>query len=125
MAWTQEEAISLCRDIERIAPEFGCHVALTGGCLYKSGARKDLDLLFYRIRSVESIDIAGLFTALRDMLHIRRVTDAEVWCIKARYEGKGIDCFFPECEGGDYTPGDDTSKGNTSPATTNDSPLEF
>jgi len=114
MAWTQQDAIALCREVERIAPEFGCHVALTGGCLYKDGARKDLDLLFYRIRSFESIDIDGLFAALGETLHIRRVTKQDVWCVKARYEGKGIDCFFPECEGGDYTPGDSTGKDDES-----------
>ena len=29
--WTQEDAIKLCRDIEKICPAYGCHVALTGG----------------------------------------------------------------------------------------------
>ncbi len=42
--WTQEEAIELCRIIEDICPQAGCHVALTGGCLYKDGERKDLDI---------------------------------------------------------------------------------
>lgn len=46
MFWTQAEAIALCREIEQICPRFGCHVALTGGCLYKDGPRKDADLLY-------------------------------------------------------------------------------
>lgn len=41
--WTQREAIDLCIKLERIAPAFGAHVALTGGLLYKSGQRKDCD----------------------------------------------------------------------------------
>lgn len=40
--WTQAEAIALCRKIEDVCPAFGCHVALTGGVLYKLGERKDL-----------------------------------------------------------------------------------
>ena len=39
--WTQEQAIALCRKIEAVCPPFGCHVALTGGALYKDGPRKE------------------------------------------------------------------------------------
>ena len=53
-------AVTLCRLIETFAPQYGCHVALTGGCLYKNGDRKDIDVLFYRIRQVEKIDHDGL-----------------------------------------------------------------
>ena len=35
--WTTAEAIALCREIEAICPAFGCHIALTGGLLYKEG----------------------------------------------------------------------------------------
>ena len=52
--WTQEEAIALCKKIESIVPLAGCHVALTGGCLYRDGHRKDLDILFYRIRQIDA-----------------------------------------------------------------------
>ena len=62
-------AVALCREIEKIAPNFGCHVALTGGCLYKDGARKDIDILFYRIRQVEKIDHEGLKQALQAQTH--------------------------------------------------------
>ena len=98
--WTQQEAITLCQQIERICPEFGCHVALTGGTLYKNGPRKDLDILFYRIRQTPEIDIDGLFAALA-VLEIVRVTDQPQWCIKATFGDKHIDCFFPE-EQGEY-----------------------
>jgi hypothetical protein len=46
MRWTLAEAVEVCRQVEAICPPFGCHVALTGGTLYKDGERKDLDLLF-------------------------------------------------------------------------------
>jgi hypothetical protein len=99
MSWTQSEAIDLCRQIEAICPPFGCHVALTGGTLYKEGSRKDLDILFYRIRQVDVIDYDGLFEAL-SKIGVERVNGFG-WCIKCDNFGRTIDCFFPE-EGGEY-----------------------
>ena len=103
MRWNQAEAIKLCREVERVYPDFGCHVALTGGCLYKDGSRKDLDLLFYRIRQAAAIDIEGLFAALA-VLGIERVGGGG-WVIKATWRGHAsIDCFFPEVPSGCYAP---------------------
>lgn len=101
--WTQQQAIDLCRKIEAVAPKYGCHVALTGGTLYKDGERKDADILLYRIRQVEWIDVDGLMLALTEI----GVTPGRDfgWCHKATYEGRNIDFFFPEregVEGGDY-----------------------
>jgi len=90
----------LCREVEAICPNFGCHVALTGGLLYKDGARKDCDLLFYRIRQIDVIDIDGLFDAL-DGIGIGRLSGFG-WCYKAEFQGKPIDCFFPESADGEY-----------------------
>jgi hypothetical protein len=105
--WTLVDAIDLCRRIEAVAPAFGCHVGMTGGVLYKEGPREDLDLVFYRIRQESSIDVQGLFAALA-ILGIQRVTNSddwsERWCIKARFEGRDIDCLFPEAKGGEYPP---------------------
>jgi hypothetical protein len=98
--WTQTEAIALCREVEAVCPAAGCHVALTGGTLYKDGERKDLDLLFYRIRQVPAIDMGMLWDALATIgIEIKRGFG---WCFKAEYHGKSIDCFFPEEDGGDY-----------------------
>lgn len=98
LPWKQADAIALARKIEEICPEFGCHVALTGGLLYKDGNRKDADLLFYRIRQVEQIDRAGLFHALEERLGMTGWRGFG-WCVKAEYQGKPIDCFFPDEEG--------------------------
>lgn len=95
--WTQAEAIDLCCQIERIAPAFGAHVALTGGLLYKTGARKDCDILLYRIRQVERIDEEGLFGALAKIGVTK--TGGFGWCHKAEWHGKPIDFFFPEDDG--------------------------
>ncbi len=100
--WTRDQAIELCRAIEDICPEFGCHVALTGGILYRSGDRKDADILFYRVRQVAQIDSEGLFKA-RAAIGVERVGRPGVsWVVKATWRGKPIDCFFPEVTIGDY-----------------------
>ena len=103
--WTQAEAIELCRRIEEVCPAFGAHVALTGGCLYKDGPRKDCDLLFYRVRQ-RDIDFHGLVGALMGLgLHFNWTTPSLVdfeWCVVAEFQGKRIDLFFPDAPVGDY-----------------------
>lgn len=97
--WTQALAVELCRRIEVIAPKYGCHVALTGGTLYHFGERKDADILFYRIRQVEYIDVLGLMDGLR-LIGVEPGRDYG-WCHKATFEGRPIDFFFPERDGAD------------------------
>ncbi len=84
MKWTQEQAIELCRKIEVLAPKYGCHVALTGGTLYHFGERKDADILFYRIRQVDEIDVDGLMGALGTIGVIPGEDFG--WCHKATYD---------------------------------------
>lgn len=100
--WTLADAVALCTAIEKFAPIFGAHVALTGGVLYAEGPRKDLDLLFYRIRQHAQINVDGLFDALK-LIGVERVTKNAQWCIKATTANgaRKIDCFFPELPLGD------------------------
>ena len=98
--WTQADAIKLCIEIEAICPKFGCHVALTGGALYKQGERKDLDILFYRIRQWDQIDMDGLWQAL-EIIGIKQVSGFG-WCYKCEINGRKIDAFFPEEQCGKY-----------------------
>lgn len=93
--WTLETALPLIREVETICPRFGCHVALTGGTLYKDGMRKDLDLLFYRVRQVEKIDEQGLLDALSSELGIEVVATFG-WVTKATYVLRKLDLFFPD-----------------------------
>ena len=95
--WTQEEAIALCIELERITPKFGAHVALTGGLLYKQGIRKDCDILIYRIRQVDAIDCEAMFAAFKE-IGVNK-TGGFGWCHKAECQGKPIDFFFPEDDG--------------------------
>lgn len=98
--WTLDLAVALCKALEEIAPKFGAHVALTGGTLYKEGPRKDVDILFYRIRQVPVIDVAGLMEAIK-AVGVRPAAD-HGWCYKATFNGMPIDFFFPEREGLEY-----------------------
>lgn len=112
MNWTQQQAVNLCIVVEAVCPPFGCHVALTGGTLYRpTEPRKDCDILFYRIRQVKKVDVDGLFKAL-EVVGLKKVSGFG-WCHKAEYEGKQVDCFFPEEQDG-HTP-DGSSGGQPEP----------
>jgi hypothetical protein len=104
--WTHSEAVDFCTRIEAVCPEFGCHVALTGGNLYKTGPRKDCDVVFYRIRQVPKIDREGLFAALFEKLNVLTTTSQDDWCfvVKGIYEGRSVDFMFPESSQGGYYP---------------------
>lgn len=94
--WNLAEALELVKQIELLCPAAGCHVALTGGVLYKDGERKDLDILFYRIRQTPVIDVPHLFDILESLgIFIR---EGKGWLHKATYQSRGIDIFFPEDE---------------------------
>ena len=100
--WTQAEAVALCRQIEQIAPDYGLHVALTGGLLYKDGPRKDADILLYRVRDWQPGAIAwdALFEELRDKLGIKHDPMQDFgWCKKATWQGRSIDFFNPDDDG--------------------------
>jgi hypothetical protein len=100
--WTLIDAVKVATELERIAPLHGAHVALTGGCLYKTGPRKDLDILFYRIRQVKEIDESGLLAALEDRGF--ELGSRYGWVQKATYDGKPVDLFFPESKNNDKFP---------------------
>lgn len=94
MTWTLEQAVEVCKKVEEFCPKHACHVALTGGTLYKEGERKDLDLLFYRIRQEKTIRVADLFDDLE--ANGFDIKARQGWVVKAIYEGKDVDLFFPE-----------------------------
>lgn len=105
--WMRDQAIDLCRAIEEVAPDFGCHVALTGGLLYKFGPRKDCDLIFYAIRvhgDATNIDKVGLFGALATLGIRRRNPDLEYerFVVKAHHDHGDIDLLFPDVPEGEY-----------------------
>lgn len=92
--WTLENARELIIQIEAFAPAYGAHVALTGGVLYKEGVRKDLDIMFYRIRQVPRIDEAGLIGALKGFGF--DIIKKHGWVTKAKFNGLSVDLLFPD-----------------------------
>jgi hypothetical protein len=92
--WIRAEGIELAREVEAACVPHGCHVALTGGLLYKDGPRKDCDLIFYRVRQVKEIDMRGLWAALA-AIGLHRIK-GNGWIHKAEYSGRNVDCLFPE-----------------------------
>ena len=105
MKWTRQESIELLTKIEQVCPSTGCHVALTGGVLYKKGPRKDLDIIFYRIRQIERIDKDKLFDLLDKKFNIV-ISSKHGWMCKAicKNTNRGIDIFFPETNSNDPYP---------------------
>ena len=99
--WNQQQAIDLCKAVEAVSPDYGFHVALTGGLLYKEGDRKDCDILFYTIRSWCGMgDKIGLLSKLYELgIFINKDCG---FCVKAYYHDKVLDMFFPEEEHGEY-----------------------
>lgn len=98
--WTLDEAVELARRIEIVAPLAGAHIGLTGGCLYKSGPRKDLDFLVYRIRQRKEIDRKKFFAFLEAIdIHIEHDYG---FVVKAVMAGARIDFLFPESPGKYY-----------------------
>lgn len=90
-----QEALTLCRLVEAIAPLYGAHVGLTGGCLYKDGERKDIDLVLYRIRQVEKMDLDGLFKAFEESIGLV-VTKRHGFVNKATWRAFSVDLLIPE-----------------------------
>lgn len=113
--WTQAEAIDLCRKVEPLLQPFGCHVALTGGLLYKDGPRKDCDLIIYRQgldfgkergSFEDEVDRQRLLVALEEagirvIVEYIRVVKCQ---LSERTEDlKMLDLIFPEMDG-EYVP---------------------
>lgn len=87
-------AVDLCREIEKFAPLHGYHVALTGGCLYKDGDRKDVDIMLYKVRQGVPNKLE-LLKAIATMPGMTKPVGRR-WLYKAEYRGKKVDFLFPD-----------------------------
>lgn len=102
--WNLRAALELCSMIEHHPKRGDFHVALTGGCLYRDGYRKDLDLLFYAHEDVELNEnfLTKFLTQNIGMVKVRKCNE---WVTKYTYEGKPIDVFSViRPTDGDYEP---------------------
>jgi hypothetical protein len=93
MKWTLSQSQDLCRKIEKLCPDYGCHVALTGGLLLKDGERKDCDLVFFRIRHIDKINLNLLIEL--EKLGIKNISGGN-WRYVGYYDNKQVDLLFPE-----------------------------
>lgn len=95
--WDLEMASMFCTLLESVAPLHGFHVALTGGCLYKEGARKDCDVILYRIRTDgarSNNDMQDLFNAFEE-LGVVTIGDFG-FVVKAQFCDRSVDFLIPE-----------------------------
>lgn len=103
--WTREQALDLCTLIHNLpSQKFGCHVALTGGLLYKDGPRKDCDLVIYQRGDTKGVrpelDWQGLWAALAEIgLYMNKDCG---YVKKCTYQGLPVDILDPTQDAGDY-----------------------
>jgi hypothetical protein len=103
--WTLQDGIALCTAIHEMpSQKFNCHPALTGGLLYKTGPRKDCDIVIYQRGDVngvrEPIDWPGFWLACEAIgLHLFHDFG---YVKKCRYRDKWVDVFDPTQDSGNY-----------------------
>lgn len=101
--WYRDEAIAFARELEELAAQHDFHVAMTGGCLYKDGPRKDADFVIYRHNTPESIDTAGNMQDRRATFERKLGTCSGATFLHYGYltkvklpDGRGVDLLYPE-----------------------------
>lgn len=92
------EATALCRRMYEVLEPAGYYPALTGGCLYKPGLRKDVDIVIYRHRQRrEAVDMREVMYLLNT---IGIIFDKGFGFVtKAHFNGISIDLLNPEDDG--------------------------
>ncbi len=95
MLATKNEGMELCKILHESLSQKGFYPALTGGLLYKDGARKDIDIIIYRNRQQHAgfemhniehdLNECGVF-----------IDECYGFVTKAKWKGFTIDLFNPE-----------------------------
>lgn len=115
------QIFQMARQLEAITSRHNMHVALTGGYLYRDGARKDVDFVIYRAGGHPCADremfregILRHFTGWRSDCEPHWVDDGEgmgdlidarrVWKFHDMCNNIRVDLIFPEW-GGSYEEG--------------------
>ena len=99
------EGSAICTLIEPVVSQYGHHTALTGGCLYGSPGRKDIDIIIYRRRDLDISEMCKKVDAMIRHLYqsyrMRLISD-HGFVKKFDLDGIPVDCMFPEWVYGDY-----------------------
>ncbi len=99
--WNLDQAIQLCRELEKTASANGFHVALSGSVLRDGKSDKDVDVIVYPHKTNDGLKLDGL---MGTFYSIHRITDwnkrnHEAYgdgkdVFSATQDGKRIDFFF-------------------------------
>lgn len=95
--WVLGDALTLCRMLEPWATMHNCHVALTGGLLYKDGPRKDCDVVVYRRGLCKGEEVLPEFD--RDALtksfkNVLKIVQEFGRVTKCTFDEKPVDLLF-------------------------------
>lgn len=104
LPWVLSDAIELCTLIQSVSQKFNCHPALTGGLLYKTGRRKDCDIVIYQRGDTDGVRPPILWEGLWAALEkLGLFMDADYGYVKkCKWNGKTVDIFDPTKDGGTY-----------------------
>lgn len=97
-----QDAAELCALLEAVATPLGFHVGVGGGCVNKTGERKDIDILVYRrrddIKAGTIFDHKKLHEAFKSVGIGFYSNDArsDRWCSKATWRCFAVDILYPE-----------------------------
>lgn len=97
---TQAQALHLCFNTQKRLQHLKVFVGLTGGCLYKEGNRKDVDLIIYGKNSdkenTNPVDVVDIRDQIIDTLEEAGwyFDYHNTWLSQARYEDVDVDLFF-------------------------------
>src|SRR5688572_1010196 len=95
--WTTKEAISLCTILEPLAAMNNCHIALTGGLLYRTGMRKDCDIVVYRrgmLKGEKELPEFNREEITKSFSRVLTIVNEFTRVTKAAFDGKPVDLLF-------------------------------
>lgn len=93
------QGIALCRALYENLQPIGIFPALTGGLLYKTGFRKDIDIVLFRHRqNVESFETNQENIKEALLKSCVEITGFYGFVTKARWQGIVVDIFNPETQ---------------------------
>lgn len=105
--YTMETAVGIASLLYPYLEEQGLYLAVTGGCLYKAGRRKDVDLILYRNREKAPSTEEAVDVFLKVVGRVIRVQDVKPYgfVTKMKLFGVPVDLLFPEYGAGTYKEG--------------------
>ena len=93
MTWTLDEAIRLVRDLEQLT---SYHLGITGSVLFNGESEKDLDLIAYPDKSVDTVDALQIISSLglKNPKQLEYEYDDKKVYSTESCDGRRIDIFF-------------------------------